>query len=415
MIWGSGNEQLTGEALDDDHRFLRRCVVWSRLDPVRAWLPTSPTGRAFSNDLRDIEEDPLRQHDVHGPWEHQGLTAQQTLYNRATSLLHSEFGAEGITHRRTLVHTMDKADLWPVTLDNPAWFHRGAWWVKAEQWRVAGRVDTLDKLICGRSTCRPKACVMRSRPNRRASIRTAARCRGSSMNRTDGRLHVAVTTADALPLYFAVARAYAPVLVAARFDTQTWAGRAEFEAAPWCANSTLDALEGTLRARLVGLDGTVYAAWEHPVSLAPNAVTPGPALRHALDGVADVFLLDLALNLAGAEPVARRYLFTRQPTLHAALYAPEARRASSWSRADAWHRSVQPRRADGAVRLARRRAPDAPGYARFDDNFFCLLPGEARTVTVTWQGAPRLSARSPPAVEFWRAGFARSMRDDDGG
>jgi len=409
-IWGGGNELADGpKPLDDDHPVLAalRGVV-EALDPGRAWLPTSPTGRTFSNDLRAIEEDPLGQHDVHGPWEHQGLTAQQTLYNRATSLLHSEFGAEGITHRRTLVHTMDKADLWPVTLDNPAWFHRGAWWVKAEQWRESlGEVDTLDKLIRGTQYLQAESVRYAVEANRRRKYQNS----GSLPWQFNEPYPMAACTSAVdyygrpKPLYFAVARAYAPVLVAARFDTQTWAGRAEFEAAPWCANSTLDALEGTLRARLVGLDGTVYAAWEHPVSLAPNAVTPGPALRHALDGVADVFLLDLALNLAGAEPVARRYLFTRQPTLHAALYAPEAApRFVVEPGVDAWRIEASNPGGQTAlfVWLEDARSPDAPGYARFDDNFFCLLPGEARTVTVTWQGAP--PAERAIAASGWNFG-----------
>jgi hypothetical protein len=28
------------------------------------------------------------------------------------------------------------------------------------------------------------------------------------------------------------------------------------------------------------------------------------------------------------------------------------------------------------------------GYAYFDDNYFCLLPEESRTVTVTWKDVP---------------------------
>jgi hypothetical protein len=38
--------------------------------------------------------------------------------------------------------------------------------------------------------------------------------------------------------------------------------------------------------------------------------------------------------------------------------------------------------------LEEARDLNAPGYAYFDDNYFCLLPKESRTVTVTWTDVP---------------------------
>src|SRR5690606_8775432 len=160
-----------------------------------------------------------------------------------------------------------------------------------------------------------------------------------------------------------------------------------------------------LRARLVGLDGTAYAAWEQPVTLAPNAIAPGPALRHTLDGVPVVFLLDLALDLPEAETVTRRTLFTRQPSLHSALHAAGASPVFAVERgADTWRIEASNPGGQTAlfVWLEDARSPDAPGYARFDDNYFCLLPGEARTVTVTWQGAP--PAERAIAASGWNFG-----------
>ena len=42
-----------------------------------------------------------------------------SLYNRGVSLLHSEFGVEGITNRRTLNQVMSPAHQLPVSLENP--------------------------------------------------------------------------------------------------------------------------------------------------------------------------------------------------------------------------------------------------------------------------------------------------------
>lgn len=407
-IWGGGNELADGSVpLDERHPVLAalRDVV-AELDPERMWLPTSPSGRAFSNSLAEIERDPLAQHDVHGPWEHQGLTAQQTLYNRATSLLHSEFGAEGLANRITLEHTVPAGDRWPVTLDNPVWFHRGAWWIKAAQWRASlGEVETLDRLIQGTQYLQAESVRYAVEANRRRKFQNS----GSLPWQFNEPYPMAACTSAVdyygrpKPLYYAVARAYAPLLVAARFETQSWAGRAGFEAELWCANSTPGAVETALDARLVNLRGTVYAALAQPLTLAPGAITPGPTLRCPLDAVDDVFLLDLALrDPDGAERVRRRYLFTRQTTLAPALHAPQTVLALSVERsADGWRIAVSNPGAVAAlfVWLEDARPPDAPGYAQFDDNYFCLLPGESRAVAVMWCGAPPGERRI--AVSGW--------------
>ncbi len=407
-IWGGGNELADGSVpLDERHPVLAvlRDVV-AELDPGRMWLPTSPSGRTFSNSLADIERDPLAQHDVHGPWEHQGLTAQQTLYNRASSLLHSEFGAEGLANRGTLEHTVPAGDRWPVTLDNPVWFHRGAWWVKAAQWRASlGEVETLDRLIQGTQYLQAESVRYAVEANRRRKFQNS----GSLPWQFNEPYPMTACTSAVdyygrpKPLYYAVARAYAPLLVAARFETQSWAGRAEFEAALWCANSTPGAVEAVLDARLVSLRGTAYTALAQPLTLAPGAITPGPALCCPLDTVDDVFLLDLALRGSdGAERVRRRYLFTRQTTLAPALHAPQTALALSVERsADVWEIVVSNTGAVAAlfVWLEDARPPDTPGYAQCDDNYFCLLPGESRVVAVTWRGVPPGERRI--AVSGW--------------
>ena len=99
-----------------------------KLDSSRYFLESSPTGRMFNNTLENIAKDPAGLHDVHGPWEHQGLTEQYTLYNAGTSLLSSEFGVEGMTNYDTLAKGMEESHMWPPSRDNDLYFHRGSWW-----------------------------------------------------------------------------------------------------------------------------------------------------------------------------------------------------------------------------------------------------------------------------------------------
>ncbi|MCZ7545174.1 MAG: hypothetical protein M5R40_17345 [Anaerolineae bacterium] len=98
VLWCGGNELTldSEQPCDDDQPMLAALKsVVARLDSDRLWLPTSPSGRLFSNSLENIRRDPHGLHDVHGPWEYQGVEGQYTLYNQGTALLHSEFGVEG--------------------------------------------------------------------------------------------------------------------------------------------------------------------------------------------------------------------------------------------------------------------------------------------------------------------------------
>ena len=116
-LWCGGNElagKLEGRSddvpLDDAHPVLGALHdVVRELDPGRAWLPTSPSGPRFLNRLDVIAEDPDGQHDVHGPWEHQGLRAHYALYDAGTAILHSEFGVEGMTNRAAHEQLIDAA------------------------------------------------------------------------------------------------------------------------------------------------------------------------------------------------------------------------------------------------------------------------------------------------------------------
>jgi len=89
LMWGGGNELDDGGVPLDETRSpvlaaLRDAV--HRLDPGRHWVPTSPSGPRFHHRPDVIAADPDGQHDVHGPWEHQGLEAHHAVHDAGTSL-----------------------------------------------------------------------------------------------------------------------------------------------------------------------------------------------------------------------------------------------------------------------------------------------------------------------------------------
>jgi beta-mannosidase len=411
-VWCGGNELQTGPETpaDDSHPMLAALhAVVAEQDPGRAWLPTSPTGPLFSNSLENILLAPDHLHDVHGPWEHQGLVDHFSLYNQGTALLNSEFGVEGLTNRRTLDRVLPPESQWPVTLDSPLWQHLGAWWVKAPRWReVFGDLPDFATLHRAVQWLQADGLRYAVESNRRRQYHNA----GSLPWQFNEPYPMAACTsavdyyAQPKPAYYAVARAYAPLAVTARFDRQAWAGTPQFTAAVWAANSLLAEHPAQLSARLVGLSRQVYQVQELAVSVPANAATHLLSLDWDLAPVADdVFFLDLLLaGAAGQALASNRYVFSRTADLAPLLEAPTTT-LSAALQPSASASLVVVENTGSVIALFVWLEPDRPvdalGFVYFSDNHFCLLPGEARTVQVDWQAVPPAERRL--SLSAWNA------------
>jgi beta-mannosidase len=272
-IWCGGNELDA----DDSHPALAalRAVVRA-LDPGRAWLPTSPVG----------------EQDVHGPWEHQGLREQYEHYDTRTSLLHSEFGVEGMTNRRALEELIAPQHRRPADRTNPVYEHLGAWWNNAAfvQDAFGGRIDDVE-------TMRRASQWLQYDGLRYAVEATIRRGAGVIPWQFNESFPNAWCTCavdwhgEPKPAYYGVARAYggAP---SARFATCAWGGFDEVHAVV------------SAPARLYDLDGRVVAEGESEVR------APLDAFAH------DVFLLDVGSN---------RYVMSRTENLAPLLDLPATR------------------------------------------------------------------------------------------
>jgi beta-mannosidase len=404
-FWCGGNE-LTAEGnrpLDDSHPLLGALHdVVRRLDPDRLWLPTSPSGRVFSNSLDEIERDPTALHDVHGPWEYQGATGQQTLYNAGASLLHSEFGVEGITNLKALNETIAPEHQQPATLENPLWHHLGAWWVKAKVWRETwGDVPDTETLVRATQFAQADGLRYALEADRRRKYQNS----GTLPWQFNEPYPMAACTSavdyygQPKPAYYAVARAYEPIHISAKFATSAWAGRDTFSAEIWANNSLDESIVGArLDATIVNLDGQVCAAKTAQVILPLDAASLLIAVDAALADIrSEVFFLDLSLTSADGGVLSRnRYSFTKAENLAPLLNVPQT---TITVEQGVYTLTIRNNGEIAAlfVWIEDDRPVGSPGYAYFSDNYFCLLPGESRSVTVSWQGAPpevrRLSVR----------------------
>jgi beta-mannosidase len=404
-IWCGGNELMSGPDTPADDRLPALSALHEtvrRLDPDRHWLPTSSSGPHFGNSLEQIAADPLGMHDVHGPWEYRGLTEQYTLYNQGACLFHSEFGVEGYTNLKTIEAHISPEHRWPATRDNAVWDHTASWWIKEKT--IAETFGDLPDLL---STVRATQFLQAD------GLRYAVEADRRRKYHNSGTLpwqfnepfpNAACTSAvdyhaQPKPVYYAVGRAYEPLHLSARFDTLAWAGQDEFAAEVWVSNSAAAGNEGaTLSIRLIGVEGRVCAEQSTEVPFGSNAATRLASFAAPLLPVpGDVFLLDLTLTGPdGVALAANRYLFSRAADLSPFLVAHATELdATMEATLNEWTLSVSNAGSDTAlwVWLEDDRPLDCDGYVYFDDNYFCLLPGESRTITAEWSAVPMVERR----------------------
>ncbi|HWH06578.1 MAG TPA: glycoside hydrolase family 2 TIM barrel-domain containing protein, partial [Gaiellaceae bacterium] len=343
-IWGGGNE-LDGDDSTPVLAALREVV--HELDPGRAWLPTSPLG-----------ED-----DVHGPWEHQGLRAHHEHYDSRTSLLHSEFGVEGMTSRRALRALIGEERRWPADRSNPVYEHLGAWWNNAPlvQECFGGRLGDVESL-------RRASQWLQYAGLRYAVEATLRRGAGTIPWQLNESYPNAWCTSsldhrgDPKPAYWGVARAYrgAP---SARFATSAWGGEDEFRA------------ESPGPARVLDLRGRVVAESDGGPITAP---------LDAIDG--DVFLLearpaDASDTVSLGCPGTTRYVMSKGADLAPLLDLPPAALRVERASDTVSLANVGDVAALGLV-LEDARPYEEPGWVLFSDNVVDLLPGETREIRV---------------------------------
>ena len=413
VLWCGGNELQTtdGRPLDDDEPALAvlREVV-RELDPDRAWLPTSPSGPVFANRLDEIERAPAGQHDVHGPWEHQGPDAHYRLYDRGTSLLASEFGVEGMTNRRALEALIPAHHRWPTGRENRVYFHLGAWWNNEPlvQQSFGGFAD-LDALR--------RASQFLQADGLRYAIEANRRRMGQNSGSIPWQMNESYPNAwctsaidyrgQPKPAYYAVRRAYAPLLVCARFDGPLLGGVEELSAELWLVAAPEVAPHASceLLVQLGDADGAIHADARLSAAVVPGAARSIGKVTWAISGVPDEAVLLLELSLADREGGPRlagnRYLLCGGRDLSALRRLPSTSLAASVERgASTWHLNIT-NRGDHLALGIDLEEDGAPGRMLIEDSGFSLMPGEARSIDVEWREVPVAERRI--RISAWNA------------
>lgn len=397
-LWGGGNE-LAGKnngmiSLEEPVIGILNNQV-KKYDPSRYFLESSPTGRMFNNTLENIAEDPLGLHDVHGPWEHQGLKEQYTLYNAGTSLLSSEFGVEGMTNTDALYKNMSSAHLWPPSKDNEYYFHRGSWWNNYElvQKCFGNRLTCIEDTVRASQLMQYEGLKYAVEANRRRAFT----CSGTFPWQFNEPFPNNTCTcsvdyyAAPKPAYYGVRNAYAPDSVIAQFPAMSLSEEEGIQGQIYWQSS-----QGTVPKRIRGAvysqDGTL--ALEQEFTLLPSAENgksvPVGEIVCMKDSIRDA-LCYLVLEAYGADDrilSQNRYMFTKT-NLAELLSLPETRVKAELhcenEKAQLLLENCGTSAAAG-VWLEDADETKEEGYLYFGQNYLYLLPGEKRRILVEKTG-----------------------------
>jgi beta-mannosidase len=409
-IWCAGNElaDADGHPLTTEHPVVAalRDVV-GQADPDRLFLPTSPSGPSFTNEPAAADAAP--QHDVHGPWEHQGLADQYARYNAATCQLLSEFGVEGMATTRVLDQVVGEAGLRMPTRGTELWDHLGRWWNNEAlvQRSFGNAIADIDEL----SRCSQFLQADGLRYAIEAQRRRWPACAGTIVWQLNEPFpnawctSVVDHTGAPKPAYHAVAQAYRPLTACARLDRQA------FDGAPGCT-ARLTALRHGRRDGGAGRTTSMVTGEATATDLYGNVLahrTFGGTVSNASPadlGSLDVpfspsrtrtVVLTLQLTEQDGERSRTRYLLTSGADFAELLRLPAATITASATAAgpDSWSVTIANTGPVAApfVRLRDGRPFDAPGWLVADDSGFHLMPGERTRLTVQWPGAPAGSRR----------------------
>lgn len=380
LLWCGGNELQSDDGMPltcEDPLLGVLDKEVKRLDPGRRFLPTSPSGGLFMNSLKNIAEHPTQLCDVHGPWEHQGLEGQRTLYNAGTCQIHSEFGVEGMANQYALERSIAPEHRMPAGKDNPVYFHRGAWWTN----------DQLVKEMFGD--------LRDEHEMRRASQYAQYEGLKYALERDRSRYPqcsavlpwqfnepfpnaFCTSTVDYYgqpkPAYYGVKRAYERMLPVARFNTLALAGgplKAELgilcEKEAWTCQLTARVL--TLKGKEVFMK-TFYCSQALNDMIVDCAAPEGEKFlllrleaRNALEATGNEYLFTCGQTMAGILDADGAYV-TMEKT-------PDGIAIKNKGVTTAMFVNVLQRVPGGSGR-----------WLRFEDNCLCLLPGESRLIRV---------------------------------
>jgi len=396
VIWCGGNELMDDRyvPLPDAHPALAKLKsLVQELDPDRIWLPTSASGpvEGASAELAGTG----KMHDVHGPWVYLGAEEHYRFYNAIDPLYHSEFGVEGAANLQVFERFISPEHRFPPDATNPMWLHHGSWWVHREKLEALfGRIDDLPTFIRASQWMQAEGLRYAIEANRRRKWR----CSGvSPWQFNEPFPNTACTNVlDYLgqpkPAYWWARRAYEPIHISLQYEKLTWRPGEKWQAEVWLHHSGVQPIRARWSVCLLALDGRECARSGGTVEVVPEGGVHAGHVECVLPAEVGVWMALACLHdERGGILSCNEYLFsTAQPPMQPLLEAPRTT-LRVWHR----HQRVGIKNTGEAIALFVRLIPQDGQWLLCEDDYFCLIPGETRVLSVAGKGTI--------AVEAWNS------------
>lgn len=224
-VWSGGNELMDKDGVPSD--FADRNIA-ELLGVVRTYsphvpmLPTSASGPLeFGN-----PDDPGNNHDIHGNWKYIGTEAHYSYFNRIDSLFHSEFGVDGMSSLETLRLFLSDAHLQPSSMSKDyVWRHHGEWWDTS--WRdnaIFGEPKTIEEQIVRSQFVQAEGLRYAIEANRRRAFHNSGSIiwQANELYPNVSSTALIDYTLRPKPVYWQIAKAFAPLNVSVRYDRLVW-------------------------------------------------------------------------------------------------------------------------------------------------------------------------------------------------
>lgn len=394
-IWCGGNElsDWEGNPVDNTDLLIGKLKESvNRLDPQRRWLPSSPSGGVFNNSMKNILEHPDMLWDVHGPWEHQGLQKHCELYNMGTSLLHSEFGVEGMTNGNTLDKSVSKEHMLPANKDNEIYFHRGSWWTNEPLVQETfGGLDTIDEIRSASQYMQFEGLKYAVECNRRRAFQNSGTFPWQFNEPYPNNYCTSNLDyyANPKPVYYGVKNCYSPILVSASFETPSIFDKPEFFSKVFISTALIEDEinrmgDISLQCELVGVDGSIYFSKIKQCSLPENRTMEAAEIKLSKGEIdTTIFFLRLKLTNSEGDCIAENeYLFTKEKDLGSVFRIPKPQLQFQQSKNSLTVRNVG-KYAALFLFLSNDEPLPQSDFLYFDKNYSCFMPNEVRNIEIS--------------------------------
>lgn len=389
VIWSGGNELMDGQKKPmtlKNKNLSMLAELAHTLDPDRCFLPTSPSGPQAH-----ISQTPNFSHDVHGWWQYQGNPIQYSYFGDTDSLLHSEFGCDGMSCMQTVCRQLSVRPARPERMhDNDLWRFHGDWWCTYDrEERMFGHVENLELYIRLSQWMQAEGLRFILEANQRRKWRNSGSIIWQLSEPWPNLSCTAIVDyyGHAKQAYFWAKKAFSPLHVSLNYRRLDYAPGTRFCEDVVIFTDHRRAGEALVTARVMDLSGNCYAQMKETTALEANKANDVGKLAFTMPDPADgLVLVRLIAELNGEKSFNEYWFATHAVRPYQAAAALHGGRLEAALKDAGSNGGVLCMRNTGDKAILHACVEDASGEWNLmpEENFITLLPGESAQVRIRW-------------------------------